>query len=48
MEKDQNTNSETQNNEAEEINAEELNNDTQFNSLKNKEQTKEITSEEKR
>ena len=47
MEKDQNTNSETQNNEAEEIKAEELNNDTQINSSKNKGQTKEITSEEK-
>ena len=52
MEKDQNTNSETQNNESKEIKAEELNNDTppdasESDISENKEQTKEITPEEK-
>ena len=47
MEKDQNTNSETQNNEAEEIKTEELNNDTQPGSLESNEPPKEITPEEK-
>ena len=45
--KDQNTNSETQNNETEEIKTEELNSDVQPDISENKEQTKEITSEEK-
>jgi len=47
MEKDQNTNSDTQINEVEDIKAEELNNDTQPNSSENVKQTKEITTEEK-
>ena len=50
MEKDQNTNSETQNNEAEEIEeikAEELNNNSQPDVLEEKEQPKEVTPEEK-
>ena len=59
MEKDQNTNSETQNkeaeeikteelnNDAEEIKAEELNNDTQTDSTEKKEEIKEVTPEEK-
>ena len=59
MEKDQNTNSETQNKEAEEIKAEELNNDaeenkaeelnndTQTNSPEDNKQIKEVTPEEK-
>ena len=47
MEKDQNTNSESQNNETEEIKAEELNNNSQPNNSENIEQTKEITLEEK-
>ena len=47
MEKDQNTNSETQNNEAEEIKMEELNNDAQPDSSKSYELPKEITPEKK-
>ena len=47
MEKDQNSNSETQNNEAEETKSGELNNDTQTVVSENTEQTKEITPEEK-
>jgi len=47
MEKDQNTNSETQNNEAEEIKAEELNNDTHADVSENNEQAEETTPEEK-
>jgi len=47
MEKDQNTNSESQNNETEEIKAEELNNNSQPNNSENIEQTKEVTPEEK-
>jgi len=47
MEKDQNTNSDTQNNEAEEIKTEELNNDAQPVASESNEQTKEITPEEK-
>jgi molecular chaperone GrpE len=47
MEKDQNTSSETQNSEAEEIKVEKLNNDTQPDALEDKEQTKDITPEEK-
>ena len=47
MEKDQNTNSETQNNEAEEIKAKELNNDAQSDASENSEQTKEIAPEQK-
>jgi molecular chaperone GrpE len=47
MEKDQNTNSETQNNEAEKIKTEEQNNDTHPETLENKELPKEITPEEK-
>ena len=47
MEKDQNTNSETQNNEAEDIKAEELNNDIQPEASENNETLKEITPEEK-
>ena len=47
MEKDQNTNSETQNNEAEKVKAEELNSDVQLDTLENNEPPKEITLEEK-
>jgi molecular chaperone GrpE len=47
MEKDQNTNSDTQDNKTEEIRTEELNNDTQPNTSENSEQIKEVTSEEK-
>jgi molecular chaperone GrpE len=47
MEKDQNTNSDTQINEVEDIKTEELNNDTQPDSLKNIKQAKEVTPEEK-
>ena len=47
MEKDQNTNPETQDTEAENIKAEELSNDTQPETLENKELPKEITPEEK-
>ena len=47
MNEDQNTNSESQNNEAEEIKAEQLNNDSQPDVSENKEQSKEITQEEK-
>ena len=47
MEKDQKTNSETQNNEAEETNSDALNNDTQTTNEKSDEQTKETTPEEK-
>ena len=47
MEKDQNTNSETQNNEAEKVKAEELNSDVQLDTLENNEPPKEITPEEK-
>ena len=47
MEKDQNTSSETQNNEAEDIKVEKLNNDTQPDASEDKEQTKDITPEEK-
>ena len=47
MEKDQNTNSETQNKDAEDVKADDLNNDTQTNTLENSEQTKEVTPEEK-
>ena len=47
MEKDQNTDTETQNNEAENIKVEELNGDTQPETLESKELPKEITPEEK-
>ena len=47
MEKEQNTNSENQNKEAEEITTEELNKETQPDAPENKEEIKEITSEEK-
>ena len=47
MEKEQNTNSESQNNEAEEIKAEGLNNSSQHDTLENKELLKEVTPEEK-
>jgi len=47
MEKDQNTNPETQNSEAEDITVEELNNDAQPDALENSEPPKEITPEEK-
>jgi molecular chaperone GrpE len=47
MEKDQNTNSETQNNEAEEIKTEELNNDAKPDATVSSEPPKEITPEEK-
>jgi len=47
MEKDQNTNSETQNNEAEKVKAAELNSDVQLDTLENNEPPKEITLEEK-
>ena len=47
MEKDQNTSSETQNNETEDIKVEKLNNDTQPDASEDKEQTKDITPEEK-
>ena len=47
MEKDQNTSSEPHNNEAEEIKAEELSNNSQPNTSENKDQTNEITPEEK-
>ena len=47
MEKDQNTNSETQNNEVEEIKAEELNNQAQPDASENNELPKEVTPEEK-
>jgi len=47
MEKDQKTNFETQNNKAENIKTEELNDETQTEAAENKEQTKEITPEEK-
>ena len=47
MEKDQNTNSETQNNEAEEIKTEDLNNDSQPDTSESKELPKEVTPEEK-
>ena len=47
MEKDQNTNSETQNNEAEKGKAEELNSDAQLDTSKSNEPPKDITPEEK-
>ena len=47
MEKDQNTNSETQNNEAEKDKVEELNSDAQVDTLESNEPPKEITPEEK-
>ena len=47
MEKEQNTNSENQNKEAEEITTEELNIETQPDAPENKEEIKELTSEEK-
>ena len=47
MEKDQNTNSETQNNEAEEVNTVKLNNEDQPDMSENNDQTKEVTPEEK-
>ncbi len=47
MEKEQNTNSENQNKEAEEITTEELNKETQPDVPENKEEIKELTSEEK-
>ena len=47
MEKDQNTDSETQNNEAEKVKAEELNNDAQLDTSESNEPPKEITPEEK-
>ena len=47
MEKEQNTNSENQNKEAEEITTEELNKETQPDAPENKEEIKELTSEEK-
>ena len=47
MEKEQNTNSENQNNEAEEITTDELNKETQLDAPENKEEIKELTSEEK-
>jgi molecular chaperone GrpE len=46
MEKEQNTNSESQNNDAEEIKAEELNIKTQTNTPENNEETKELTPDE--
>jgi molecular chaperone GrpE len=47
MEKDQNTNSETQNNEAEKVKAEELNSDAQLDTSESNEPPKDITPEEK-
>ena len=47
MEKDQNTNSDTQINEVKDIKTEELNNDTQPDSSENIKQAKEVTPEEK-
>ena len=47
MEKDQNTNSKTQNNEAEKDKVEELNSDAQVDTLESNEPPKEITPEEK-
>ena len=47
MEKDENTNSDTQNIEAEDIKTEELNNEAQPNTSESNEQTKEVTPEEK-
>ena len=47
MEKDQNTNSETQNNEAEEIKTEDLNNNSQPDASESNELPKEVTPEEK-
>ena len=47
MEKEQNTNSENQNKDAEEITTEELNKETQPDAPENKEEIKELTSEEK-
>ena len=47
MEKDQNTNSESQNNEVEETKAEELNINAQSDASENNEKTKDITPEEK-
>mgnify|MGYP000751793720 CR=1 FL=1 len=47
MEKDQSTNSDTQNNKTDEFKAEELNNDTQPDTSENNEKSKEITPEEK-
>jgi len=47
MEKDQNTNSESQNNDAEEIKAEELNIKTQTNTPENNEEMEELTPDEK-
>ena len=47
MEKDQNTNSGTQNNDAEDVKVDQLKNDTQTSTSENHEQTKEITLEEK-
>ena len=47
MEKEQNTNSENQNKEAEEITTEELNKEIQPDAPENKEEIKELTSEEK-
>ena len=47
MEKDQKKNSDTQNNNAEDVNVDQPKNDTQTNTSENREQTKEITLEEK-
>jgi molecular chaperone GrpE len=47
MEKDQNTNSETQNNEAEELKTDDLSNNCQPDTLESNEPPKEVTSEEK-
>jgi molecular chaperone GrpE len=47
MEKDQNTNSETQNNEAEEVKTEDLNNNSQPDASESNELPKEVTPEEK-
>ena len=47
MEKEHNTNSENQNKEAEEITTDELNKETQPDAPENKEEIKELTSEEK-
>ena len=47
MEKDQNTNSETQKNEAEEIKIEELNNEAELDASESKEKIKEVTPEDK-
>jgi molecular chaperone GrpE len=47
MEKDQKTNSETQNNEFDEIKTDELNNETQSNTLESEKHKKEVTPEER-